>query len=112
MQFSVFIDDINLRLERRTNAEWKRMNDARRDAIGGTSTEDGDMLSPGSVKMLTPIKKKRGPDLKVRKRRIGEDVTKPNHLSSEFLRAEESFVVPLENGEYHVILFVLFIYQY
>ena len=60
--FIVLVDEINQRLERRTNAEWKRMNEARKEALEEISKEEnGELFLSGAVKILTPIKKKLGP---------------------------------------------------
>jgi hypothetical protein len=80
----VFIAEINNRLERRTNTEWKRMKRCKNLAAAAAAAATDAIVE---VVMVSPIKSKRGPDKKQRARRIkGGDLTELES-SSAFARA-------------------------
>jgi hypothetical protein len=92
----VFVTEINLRLERRTNAEWGRMNDCKAAALAASL--DGAVVDL----VVSPLKKKRGPDQKHRKDRIiGEQLLpEPN---TAFARAKKALNF-VDDGDFLLLL--------
>jgi hypothetical protein len=87
--FLEIVSDINKRLERRTNAEWKHMRDVWR-AARMVSTPDT------IIPVISPVKSKRGPDKKSRAARIKPTCDFPGQNTHQFDRASTNLFSALE----------------
>ena len=65
--FPVFVHDVNLRLERRSNSEWKRIKIFKTAALAVVGEDEFALKSAG---IISPIKNKRNSDKKPRASRI------------------------------------------
>ncbi len=82
--FLEFVEDVNLRLGRRSNSEWRRLNSFKTAALSVVAEDEFTLKSA----MVSPVKNKRSGDKKPRASRI-KGLLPESDQSDEFKRASQ-----------------------